>query len=75
MPRAVTHFMSERFRRLPIGTRIACFDDLYPHGRAVNRTRDPEAFELFDMTDFVWPAHSVEWTRTAGGRFHMYLRV
>jgi hypothetical protein len=75
MPRAVTHYMSEVFRGLAVGARIMCFDDLYPHGRASCRTRDPEAFELFEMTDFIWPPLSVEWTSTGGGHFYRHVRV
>lgn len=75
MPRSVTHFMSEVFRRLPRGCRIMCLDDLYPHGRESCRWRDPEAFELFQMTDYAWPPHSVEWMRGGGGRFYRHVRV
>jgi SAM-dependent methyltransferase len=75
MPRSVTHFMSEAFRTMPRGCRFMCLDDLYPHGRPSCRTRDPEAFELFAMTDFIWPAMSVEWMRGGGGRFFMHERV
>lgn len=60
-PKSLTHFMSERFRSLPSGTRIICFDDLYPHGRSVAAIRDPEAFRLFEMTDYLWQEYSVEW--------------
>ena len=75
MPRAVTHFMAERFRTLPRGCRLMCLDDLYPHGRSCMRSRDPESFELFSMTDFAWAGYSVEWTRSPGGRFYMHERV
>jgi hypothetical protein len=74
LPRSLTHFMSERFRKLARGSRIACFDDLYPHGRLSCRTRDPEAFELFHMTDCVWPQLSVEWC-AAEGPFYIHTRV
>lgn len=60
-PKSLTHFMSEKFRKLPRGCRIACFDDLYPHGRSIAAIRDPEAFELFDMKDYMWQEFSVEW--------------
>lgn len=72
-PKALTHYMSERFRSLPRGARILCFDDLYPHGRSIARIRDPEAFELFAMVDYVWQECSVEWC-TAEGRFYLHLR-
>jgi SAM-dependent methyltransferase len=75
MPRAVTHYMSERFRELPAGCRLMCLDDLYPHGRSVCQMRDPEAFELFEMTDYVWPPLSVEWMSGGGGRFYRHVRV
>jgi SAM-dependent methyltransferase len=74
LPRSLTHFMSERFRALPRGSRVACFDDLYPHGRACARTRDPEAFELFHMQDCVWPPMAVEWC-SAEGSFYVHTRV
>lgn len=74
MPRSLTHFMSERFRRLAVGSRIACFDDLYPHSRPSAQSRDPEAFRLFKMTDCVWPEFSVEWC-AAEGRFYIHERV
>jgi hypothetical protein len=66
MPRSVTHFMSERFRTVAPGTRILCFDDIWHHARALHRIRDPEAFELFDMTDYEWPLYSVEWAVNTG---------
>lgn len=65
-PRAVTHFMSEKFRQLPSGSRIACFDDLYPHSRSVAALRDPELFQLFDMCDYLWQRESVEWCGMEG---------
>jgi cyclopropane fatty-acyl-phospholipid synthase-like methyltransferase len=68
-PKQITHFMSERFRSLPLGAKILCFDDLYPHSRTVAQIRDPEAFELFDMKDYVWTQHSVEWTIHEGHFF------
>lgn len=74
MPKSVTHFMAECFRKLPVGSKIMAFDDLYPHGRAVARVRDPEAFELFEMVDFMWQLGSVEWTEHVEGMFHLYIR-
>lgn len=74
LPLSLTHFMSERFRSCAVGSRFACFNDLYPHGRACSRTRDPEAFELFAMTDCIWPRHSVEWC-SAEGKFYVHQRV
>jgi len=71
-PKSLTHYMSERFRSLPVGTRIMCFDDLYPHGRSVARLRDPEAFELFDMVDYIWQEMSVEWCAQDGPFFYYY---
>lgn len=68
-PKALTHFMSEVFRTLPSGTRIMCFDDLYPHGRSVAAIRDPEAFRLFEMTDYMWQEGSVEWCWMEGPFF------
>lgn len=72
-PKSITHYMSERFRALPAGARIMCFDDLYPHSRSVARVRDPEAFELFQMADYVWQSNSVEWT-TLDGSFYIHTR-
>ena len=73
MPKSITHFMSERFRSLPVGTRILCFDDLYPHSRSVARIRDPEAFELFHMVDYVWQEMTVEWC-IHSGPFYFYFK-
>jgi SAM-dependent methyltransferase len=73
-PKSLTHYMSERFRQLPTGARILCFDDLYPHSRSVAAIRDPEAFQKFDMMDYVWQEMSVEWT-AAEGRFYIHTRV
>lgn len=72
-PKSLTHFMSERFRSLPRGARVLCFDDLYPHGRSIARIRDPEAFELFEMVDYLWQEFSVEWCTTEG-HFYMHRR-
>ena len=68
MPLTVTHFVSERFRRLPPGCRVMCMSetDLYPHSRSVFQSRDPEAFELFAMTDVVWTRGTVEWCSEEG---------
>ncbi|CUE72357.1 Hypothetical protein, putative [Bodo saltans] len=73
-PKSLTHFMSERFRAMPVGSRILCFDDLYPHSRSVAAIRDPEAFQKFDMMDYIWQEMSVEWT-TAEGKFYIHTRV
>eukprot|EP00744_Colponema_vietnamica_P008002 GILI01011448.1.p1 GENE.GILI01011448.1~~GILI01011448.1.p1 ORF type:complete len:288 (-),score=-2.64 GILI01011448.1:49-828(-) len=73
MPKMVTQLMAERFRLLPVGARIACFDDMYPHSRRVTRIRDPQAFELFEMVDYKWTSGSVEWTMFEGPYF-VYVR-
>jgi SAM-dependent methyltransferase len=73
MPKSVTHYMSERFRALPVGSRILAFDDLFPHSRTVAIIRDPEAFQKFEMLDYVWQEMSVEWT-ACDGRFYYYRR-
>ncbi|CBH13206.1 hypothetical protein, conserved [Trypanosoma brucei gambiense DAL972] len=72
-PKSLTHYLSERFRRVPSGTRILCFDDLYPHSRSVAAIRDPEAFRLFAMTDYRWQECSVEWC-TRDGPFFIHRR-
>ncbi|CAD2215321.1 histone-lysine N-methyltransferase [Angomonas deanei] len=69
LPRPVNHYLSEQFRRCAVGTQILCFEDFYPHGRSLARLRDPEAFELFEMRDYVWPPLSVEWCTLEGTRF------
>lgn len=74
LPRPVNHYLSERFRAVPLGTRIFCFEDLYPHGRAVARTRDPDAFERFEMTDYRWQPSTVEWCDLEGP-FYQYTRI
>lgn len=73
-PKSLTHFMSERFRAMPVGARILCFDDLYPHSRSVAAIRDPEAFQKFDMMDYIWQELSVEWTHFEG-KFYIHTRV
>ncbi|RNF15456.1 histone-lysine N-methyltransferase [Trypanosoma cruzi] len=73
MPGPVNHYLSERFRLLPKGSRVLCLEDLYPHGRSVAKFRDPDAFEMFDMTDFKWQTKSVEWCDTEGP-FFMYTK-
>ncbi|EPY30873.1 histone-lysine N-methyltransferase [Strigomonas culicis] len=73
LPRPTNHFLSERFRSVPQGTKILCFEDLYPHARSLARIRDPDAFEKFEMSDFVWQPDSVEWSRDEG-KFYMYSR-
>ncbi|KAK7194451.1 histone-lysine N-methyltransferase [Novymonas esmeraldas] len=72
-PKPLTHFLSERLRATPVGTRILCFDDLYPHARSVAPYRDPAAFELFDMKDYLWQEMSVEWCSMAGA-FYIHTR-
>lgn len=74
MPKPVTAYMAEKFRYLPPGSRIACFDDLYPHSREAARRLDPEAFELFDMEDYEWPNGAVEWTYNEGP-FYVHRRT
>lgn len=73
-PKSLTHYMSEKFRKLPAGSRIACFDDLYPHGRSIAAIRDPEAFELFEMKDYMWQECSVEWCPMEGP-FYIHWRI
>ena len=73
MPKMLTQHMAERFRQLPVGSRIACFDDMFPHSRSIARIRDPEAFELFEMVDHTWAPSSVEWTFYEGP-FYSYTR-
>ncbi|KAG5510865.1 hypothetical protein JKF63_06366 [Porcisia hertigi] len=68
-PKPLTHFLSERLRATPVGTRVLCFDDLYPHARSVASYRDPNAFELFDMKDYLWQEMSVEWCSMEGTFF------
>lgn len=72
-PKPLTHFLSERLRSAPVGTRILCFDDLYPHARSVAPYRDPAAFELFDMKDYLWQERSVEWCAMEG-KFFIHTR-
>lgn len=72
-PKPLTHYISERLRMTPVGTRVLCFDDLYPHGRSLAAIRDPEAFRLFEMKDYVWPEMSVEWC-SAEGSFYIHWR-
>lgn len=71
LPRPVNHFLSERFRSVPRGTRIFCFEDLYPHSRSLSRIRDPDAFEKFSFYDYQWQPGTVEWC-TMSGSFYMY---
>lgn len=68
-PKSLTHYISERLRSVPAGTRILCFDDLYPHGRALAAIRDPEAFAFFNMIDYKWQELSVEWCSMEGSFF------
>ncbi|ESL08059.1 hypothetical protein TRSC58_04246 [Trypanosoma rangeli SC58] len=72
-PKSLTHYLSERLRHVPRGTRILCFDDLYPHSRSVAAIRDPEAFEFFSMTDYRWQERSVEWC-SMDGPFYIHRR-
>ncbi|PWV17925.1 Histone-lysine N-methyltransferase, H3 lysine-76 specific [Trypanosoma cruzi] len=72
-PKSLTHYLSERLRRVPSGTRILCFDDLYPHSRSVAAIRDPEAFEIFSMMDYRWQERSVEWC-SMDGPFYIHRR-
>lgn len=72
-PKPLTHYMSEQFRRLPAGCRVCCFDDLYPHGRSIAAIRDPEAFQLFRMEDYMWQEMSVEWC-SMEGKFYLHWR-
>ncbi|KAG5506371.1 hypothetical protein JKF63_05874 [Porcisia hertigi] len=69
LPKSVNHYLSERLRSTPRGSRVMCFEDLYPHSRSVSRLRDPDAFEKFDMFDFEWQPDSVEWCSQAGPFF------
>ncbi|CCW67247.1 unnamed protein product [Phytomonas sp. Hart1] len=73
LPRATNHYLSEHLRSCAVGTRIFCFEDLYPHNRLVARVRDPDAFERFEMRDFVWQPMSVEWCDLEGN-FYLYTR-
>ena len=74
-PRQTTHYLQERCRECAVGTRIACFDDFFPHGRCVSITRDPEAFELFEMRDYVWPRGATEWAPALEGSFFVHRKV
>ncbi|CCW59778.1 unnamed protein product [Phytomonas sp. EM1] len=73
LPKATNHYLSERLRACAVGTRIFCFEDLYPHNRSITRVRDPDAFERFEMKDFVWQPMSVEWCDLEGD-FYLYTR-
>eukprot|EP00796_Vickermania_ingenoplastis_P012994 gene12994-8840_t len=66
LPKAVNHFLGEKLRGVASGTRIFCFEDLYPHSRSVARIRDPDAFDRFEMKDYVWQLSSVEWCDLPG---------
>lgn len=72
-PKPLTQFIAEKLREAPIRTQILCFDDLYPHGRTLAKIRDPQAFELFEMRDYVWQNESVEWCG-AEGPFYVHTR-
>ncbi|GET88058.1 hypothetical protein, conserved [Leishmania tarentolae] len=73
LPKPVNHYLSERLRSVPRGTRIMCFEDLYPHSRSLSRLRDPDAFEKFDMLDYEWQPDSVEWCSQTGP-FFLYVK-
>ncbi|CAD2222179.1 histone-lysine N-methyltransferase [Angomonas deanei] len=72
-PNSLTQYISERMRAAAPGTRILCFNDLYPHSRSVAKARDPEAFELFSMKDYEWQELSVEWCPMKGP-FYIHTR-
>ena len=74
-PRTTTHYLQERCRDAPLDTRICCFDDFFPHGRSVCQSRDPEAFQLFEMKDYVWPKGAVEWAPSLEGRFYLHRKI
>lgn len=74
MPKPVNHFLSEALREIPTGSRVFCFEDLYPHSRSVAKLRDPDAFSRFIMKDYVWQLSSVEWCDVEG-KFFSYTRV
>jgi SAM-dependent methyltransferase len=74
MPRPVTAYMAERFRYLAAGSRIACFDDIYPHGRSTAKLFDPSAFVQFKMIDVRWPKGAVEWCNEEG-KFYIHIRT
>ncbi|KPI85637.1 putative histone-lysine N-methyltransferase [Leptomonas seymouri] len=71
LPRPVNHFLSERFRSVPQGTRIMCFEDFYPHSRSLSRIRDPDAFQKFIFRDYQWQPGTVEWC-SMSGPFYLY---
>ncbi|KAG5480308.1 hypothetical protein LSCM4_06074 [Leishmania orientalis] len=73
LPKPVNHYLSERLRSVPRGTRIMCFEDMYPHSRTLSRLRDPDAFEKFDMFDYEWQPDSVEWCSQVGA-FFLYVK-
>lgn len=73
LPKPVNHYLAERFRTIPSGSRIFCFEDLYPHSRSVAATRDPDAFSRFEMLDYRWQPQSVEWCDIEGS-FFQYTR-
>ena len=71
LPRPVNHLLSERFRSVPRGTRILCFEDLYPHSRSLSKIRDPDAYEKFTFRDYQWQPETVEWCAMSGP-FYLY---
>lgn len=74
MPKPVNHFLSETLRAISPGSRVFCFEDLYPHSRSVAKIRDPDAFSRFIMKDYMWQLSSVEWCDVEG-KFFSYTRV
>lgn len=74
LPKNINHFLAERFRLLPLHSRVFCLEDFYPHSRDVAKIRDPEAFELFEMADYRWQPGSVEWC-TMEGNFYQHTRI
>lgn len=71
-PRTLTHFVGERVKALPVGTRIFCMDDFFPHTR---RCSDEEAAAMFKMVDYVWPVGATEWAPTLEGDFYLLEKV
>lgn len=71
LPRPVNHYLSERLRGVAKGTRILCFEDMYPHSRSLSRIRDPDAFAKFSFYDYQWQPETVEWCAMSGP-FYLY---
>lgn len=70
-PRALTGFVEERCRALPVGTRIFCMDDFFPHSRRC----DPEAAQLFQLRDYIWPVGVTEWAPMLEGEFYLHTKI